>query len=61
MCFTIAGVKNIVRYTKDFVSFYCIISNHGMRMSMMWRIMEIEEAVIQRGEGRGGKEPLECA
>ena len=46
--FTIAGVKNIVRYTKHFVRFYCtcIISNHWMRLSMMWRIMEIEEAVM---------------
>ena len=44
--FTVAGVKNIVRYTKHFVRFYCIISNHWKRLSMMWRIMEIEEAVI---------------
>ena len=44
--FTVAGVKNIVRYTKHFVRFSCIISNHWKRLSMMWRIMEIEEAVI---------------
>ena len=52
--FTIAELKNIVRYAKHFARFYCIISNHWMRLSMMWRIMEIEEAVIHRGEGRGG-------